>query len=353
MNMRRASTAFGAILVTLFLVGPRIARADQNWEHPGLTFCGTWQSGKLSPDGRGVAGGGIAEATIVAVDGDKVIGVSQTFADLRTMGFAAPVPMEGINGFVGTLEQYTDYWIAPSKLATLPNDPSQGQTVAHVSWKTPGGNVDCIQWVVQTPTSYENHVFDAKTGFCYHFATQGAGGTAADGDFLGMRDLGLPWANDPPPDWVKTVKVLHYRGSVQYQNAFVNVPTNVALDMTVTDRGNGWLLFTDSTQVQVGNSPPIPSQSVFASGAAQIGGVWLGPASLANLQQGQVIDQDSITQQKTVVSSVNGNSVVITQGSPCGERDWEYDKRTGIMTGFSFTNVQLKQRTVLQLQGKE
>jgi hypothetical protein len=351
MNTRRVLAALGVILVSLFFGGPRVACADQGWLHPGETFCSTWQAGQLKPGGA--AGGGIAEVTIVAVDGDKVIGVVQSFADLRQMGFANPVPQVGIGGFAGTLEQYSDYWISPAKLAAIPNDPPHGSTVAHVSYKTPGGNVDCIQWTEQTPTSYENHVFDAQTGFCYHFATQGASGAAADGDFLGMRDLNLPWANEAPPDWVKTVKVLHYRGNVQYQNAFVNIPTAVALDMTISDRGNGWLMFTDNTQVQVGNSPPIPSQSVFASGNAQIGGVWIGPATLANLQQGQVIDQDAITQMKTVVSSVDGNSVTISQSSPCGQRDYQYDKQTGIMTGWGFTDVQLKQRTVLQLQSKE
>jgi hypothetical protein len=341
-NRLRQHAAFlaGALAISI----GSTAQADQGWLHPGATYCSTWQAGQLKQGGA--AGGGIGQLTIVAIDGDKVIGVIQSFADLRTMGFPAPVMMQNVNGFAGTLEQYTDYWIAPSRLATIPNDPNQGSTVAHVSWKTPSGNVDCIQWTEQTPTSYENHVFDASTGLCYHFATRGAKGAAADGDFLGARDLNLPWANQPPPDWVQTVKVLHYRGSVQNQNAFVNIPTNVAVDMTVTDRGNGWLMFTDTSQVQVGNSQPIPGQAIFASGTAQIGGVWIAPAALANLQQGQVIDQDPITQLKTIVSTADANSVVISQGSPGGERDYRYDKQTGVLTGMAFTNVQLKQRMV-------
>jgi hypothetical protein len=343
----------GALLCSLLaLAFARVAKAD-NWLHNGLTISSTWQAGKTSPYGQATAGGGISEASIVAVDGDKVIGVITTFDDLRAMGFPDPVPTQGVIGFAGTLEQYQDYWISPVKLAAIPNDPSQGSSVAHVSWKIPTGTVDGIEWTEQTPSSYEDHVFDARTGLCYHFATRGSSGTAADGDFLGSRDLNLPWANDPPPDWVQTVKVLHYRGQVQNANAFVNIPTSVAMDMTVGDRGNGWLMFTTTSQTQVGNSPPIPGQGVFASGVAQVGGVWAGPASLANLQQGQVIDQDPITQMKTVVSSVTPTSVVITQANRCGQRDYQYDKQSGILTQWDFINAQLKQRTILQLAGKE
>jgi hypothetical protein len=350
------SVLAAAVLALLMPQSLRADAAPQNsWLHEGLVISGTWIAGQLNLNGRGTAASGVSQIQIVCIDGDKVIGVTHSFSDLRLMGLRDPVPLGNAAGVVVSLEQCGDVWLSPAKLAALPNDPAHGSTVAPISWKTPAGNVNCVEWVQQSPSSYTDHVFDAKTGLCYHFANRGIQGNNESGDFLSMRDVTVPWAHEAPPAWVPTLKALHYRGNSVSRAGpqLVNIPTQVTADMSVIDRGNGWLLFSDVTGVQVGQSLPIPGKNQMASGRCEIGGVWAGPTALAALKTGQVLDQDPITNVKTSVASVTNDSVIISCINASSERDFEYDKQSGILKSSSSIDGQLKQQTTLQLQSRE
>lgn len=333
----------------LAMLSPRILHADapNSWLHEGLLITGSWGAG-----GRGGAAAGVSQMLVVAVDGDKVVAVTQAFNDQRVIGIADPVPMIGTGVLMGTLDQCGDYWISPAKLAALPNDPANGSTVTQTTWKIPTGNVPAVEWTVQTTKSIETHVFDAKTGLCYHFSTNSKS-AAANGDFLGMRDMNVPWAHEAPPPWVANLKALHYQGQMVMRAMPQVIPTRLKVDATVADRGKGWVLFNLSTITQVGNSPPIPQNDQIVSGQYQIGGIWAGPAALAALKKGQVLDEDPITHVKTIVSNVTGDTVAITRANGAGQWDFQYDKQSGILKVSSFIEATLKQQTMLQLQSRE
>ena len=90
-----------------------------------------------------------------------------------------------------------------------------------------------------------------------------------------------------------------------------------------------------------------------AFGRAEIGGVWAGPAALAQMRQGQVLDDDPVTQMRTVVARVDDNSVVFKTSNAAGDIENQYDKRTGMLIGTSFYDILTMQQRLARLQSHE
>ena len=88
-------------------------------------------------------------------------------------------------------------------------------------------------------------------------------------------------------------------------------------------------------------------------GRTQFHGLWINPAILARLQQGQVLDDDPITGMKTAVTRVTDRSVVIESISPGGALGSEYDRADGMMIGVSFYSVLSKQQYTVKLQARQ
>ena len=63
----------------------------------------------------------------------------------------------------------------------------------------------------------------------------------------------------------------------------------------------------------VQGQPRFPTKGIFVSGRGQYDGFFAGPVALAKLQQGQVLDEDSITHIKTVVTQTDDHTVTMAQ----------------------------------------
>jgi hypothetical protein len=124
--------------------------------------------------------------------------------------------------------------------------------------------------------------------------------------------------------------------------------------MEAEAHGRDWVEFSVVSTQQMQGAPNIPpAKSELAFGRAEIGGLWAGPAALGRLRQGQVLDEDPVTQMRTAVSRVDDASVVITASNAAGEVDSQYDKGTGMLIASSFYNVLSMQQRTLKLQSRE
>jgi hypothetical protein len=110
------------------------------------------------------------------------------------------------------------------------------------------------------------------------------------------------------------------------------------IDITVRRRGNDWIEY-DQKMTMHSYDPNIPAHVETwrrVTGPGQIGGIWLPPAGLAPLRQGQSIDNDPVTGVQTIVSYVGrdnqGRSVVtITETGAAHSVAYTYDASTGLM----------------------
>jgi len=233
-------------------------------------------------------------------------------------------------------------------------DPDQGVTVSSETAKMAGQPVKAVRIQVRGAASYTDHLYDLKTGLCLHFDTSGQGGQT-EGDFVAMRDLAIPWSQEPSPDWVAAVKALHYRGDIEFRGgALPQVPNVLAIDMTTASRGPGWIQLDSVLNSQMQGAPAaLPSKSQIFYGRSQFAGLWAGPKALAQLKTGQVLDQDPVTQMKTFVAKVDNDSVTITSANAAGEIDSQFDKHSGILIGSGFYSVMSRQYWTVRLQSRE
>jgi hypothetical protein len=363
------------------------------WLHEGLVLTYTWYAAIAPGNGSyyeeddhgdmvlhstgqrysrttqiGTSGSGWTQITIASIDGDKVVLESSSYGNAGSLGRNAPVP-QGTSSSVAALMDPGDYWMDPAKLASLHAAPAEHVLVSRVAWKAGDNSIDGIRVQVINGTSYSDHIYDSKTGLCVHVASSSRGAppklvgpgdfgrgdtTITRNDFVSSRDITIPWANEPTPDWVASIRALHYRGSITSHGPLPTVPNVLSLDMEATARGRNWVQFSATTTQRTQGARDIPpSKSELASGRSEFDGLWAGPAALAQLRQGQVLDEDPVTKMRTVVARVDDSSVVIASSNAAGEIDSQYDKRTGMLIASSFYNVLSMQQRTLKLQSRE
>jgi hypothetical protein len=400
MSTRFQSLAAGLILAAFALPMSVLGAAPAQgpvpglpWVHEGLVLTYTWYAAIAPGNGSyyeeddhgdmilhstgqrytrhtqtGTSGSGWMQIAVVCIDGDKVVLATNNFGDAGSLGRNAPVP-QGSSSAVAAVRDPGDYWMDPAKLLSLHTAPAEHILVSRVGWRAGNNTVDAIRVQVVKGSSYSDHVYDAKSGLCIHVASSSRGAapklvgpgdmgrgdtTITHNDFVSARDVMAPWASEPTPDWVAKIRELHYRGSITSHGPLPTVPNVLTLDMEAAARGRGWAEYSVVSTQHTQGAPDIPPGKIeLASGRNQIGGMWAGPAALARLRQGQVLDQDPVTKMRTVVSRVDDSSVVIAATNAAGEIDSQYDKRTGMLIGSSFYDVLTMQQRTLKLQGRE
>ena len=363
------------------------------WLHEGLVLTYTWYAAVAPGNGSyyeeddhgnmilhstgqrysrsmqtGTSGSGWTQITVASIEGNKVVLASSSYANAGSLGRNAPVP-QGTSSSVNALMDPGDYWMDPAKLASLHSAPAEHIVVSRVAWNGGNNTVDGIRVQVVNGSSYSDHVYDAKTGLCVHVASSSQGAppklvgpgdfgrgdtTITRNDFVSSRDLAVPWAGEPMPDWVTTIRALHYRGSMTSHGSLPTIPNVLTFDMEPLAHGRNWAQFSATSTQRTQGAPDIPpAHDNLAFGNSEIGGLWAGPAALAQLRQGQVLDEDPVTKMRTIVSRVDDSTVVIAASNAAGEIDNQYDKRTGMLLASSFYNVLSMQQRTLKLQGRE
>jgi hypothetical protein len=83
-------------------------------------------------------------------------------------------------------------------------------------------------------------------------------------------------------------------------------------------------------------------------GNSEIGGLWIGTSAAAKLQQGQVLDDDPATKNKTTVSRIDDSVIAITQANASTTAEYDYDRRTGLLVGSGWFDTLTRFRTTLR-----
>lgn len=232
---------------------------------------------------------------------------------------------------------------------------------------------------VSTKSNSSSHywIYDEKTGILLRggSATSGAApGVVGQNEpagastiltltsFAGMRTPDLPWAKGEAPRWVATFKGFSYKGTMT-----VTVPGSVSsafpieASMAPKRRGAGWVeTVTTFTQKNQMGLPPLTSQSTLISGSRSLLGLFVPPASLGELKDGQVLDRDPVTGfTYTVAGTVQSGGrtlVVIREAGQAHVTDCGYDRDSGLLMSYSKLDRSTAPGTTqlqLQLVGQE
>ncbi len=363
------------------------------WLHEGLVLTYTWYAAVAPGNGSyyeedehgewilhstgqtytrrtqtGTSGSGWSQITVACIEGNKVVLQSSNYANAGRLGNNAPVP-QGVSGSLADLLDPGDYWMDPLKLASLRTSPARGLLITHVPWKAGDNRIDAIRVQVVQGTTYSVHVYDAKTGLCVHVASSSVGAppklvgpgdfgqgdtTITRNDLVSTRDISIPWAKEAVPDWVPPLRTLRYSGSMISRGPLPTVPNVLSLDLQALAHGRRWMQMSVRSTEQVQGAPgSVPVTSETAFGPSEFGSLWVSPAALAQLRQGQVLDEDPVSRMRTVVSKADDVSVTITSANPAGEIDNQYDKRTGMLLASSFYNVLSRQQRTYRVQAHE
>jgi hypothetical protein len=387
-----AGRCIGQIPSTEAVGGPS---PNNPWLHTGLVISSTWLAAYypghatdfkqdehgdwLGPDGThlkatdrpGTSAGGITQSVISCIGGKLAIIVTSSYADMRVLGVRDPALQGFPNSYVVNLEE-TDLWIDPVKLAQMKNDPANHIVIFPVQWKAGNQIVDAMRIVYIKGEHYMDHVYDRRSGLCLHAADSSTGaapqlkyiapGEAAAGDtqlssfeFISLRDVHTPWANEAMPAWTGQFKALHYRGETRFNNATFGgqPPSPITLDVTRQDIGKNWVSLSGETSVFLLGRMQPQKKTLYVCGQDQYASYFAGPAALAKLHAGQVLDTDPLTHVQTTVSQADANSVTIHSSSAGAEVQRTYDRQSGKMTGFSQMDMLTKFQTTIQLQSEE
>ena len=321
----------------------------------------------------GSGGHGYSQVNVVLLD--RALAV----LDIRSYGL--PDPSGGLprlhsnGGAVGLPGAGGEYWLHPNALRQAVGLRAQGLTVLRMPYPLGGRRHNGVRFQSVSAAGGQAWVFDEDTGVLLYSGFSSVGGvvpgpvkqghTPGRGTVLGLnrlvdvRVVNLPWSFSPAPEWVARLNVVRYTGV-----AAVTVPGSgtaqipVALTLERTTAGAHWARYNQTlVQGGVGGLPANTEQSVRVFGPAQIGGLWIHPNVLAQLNPGRVLDRDPITRMTTTVSQAGRPDIImITEGHDGQRLDLGYDRGSGMLvyvglleidpvTGTrTHTQVQLAQR---------
>ncbi|HET6251007.1 MAG TPA: hypothetical protein VFE47_25180 [Tepidisphaeraceae bacterium] len=384
--MKLSTIVFPIFAVGISLIS-HAARADKKpgpiptlpWVHEGTVVTSHWYAAKLftknvtfsqddngnwqGSDGktysaevhRNSDAGGFSQTMVLAIDGDQVLLKTTRFGSLMGGDPSRSAPDHG--GEVRFLASATqnNFCESPDLLAKAVSDPQRHILVRRVAWPMGGQVIDAVRVDKISPAERLCIVYDRKTGMGLHLSSVSSTGADSGSilmeyDLVNHRDVQVPWANEAIPPAVKNLKSLRLAGRIVQEGPFAVRPTSLAIDLTADSAADKWMVFTSVGSAQLpglGRTvAAAPVQKIY--GSCEFGGLWIGPAAAAHLQQGQVLDEDPITKMKTVVSRIDNNEVAITQSNQSTTVTNTYDRSTGLLSGTDWFDAMTKFHTTMK-----
>lgn len=325
--------------------------------------------------GRGPGGVGVIQLDILSAGQEAVVADVRFYrnVDLQTNTLV----LGGADLVIGNVSELGEYWVSPARLAALQPSRQGGRTITRGTRQFGNQVLNVVSIADVIGNSYHSLTYDlasglllfsgtiqsANTGASFRLEGGGSldlGGTAYQSHkrFAGVRALNVPWANQPPPSWAAPGRASFYRGEnrVEYFQASSLGPlpgqpvaVTYAFDQVV---GNA-VLGREINESSVGQGLPTQGSTTNrAFGSGVLGGLWLPPQVIGQLQPQQVIDQDPFTRQTTFFGGVtNGLALMVMQG-PADSLEQYYDVNSGLLlysryrqqqasVGFAVIEVQL------------
>lgn len=331
---------------------------------PGARF--VYEGGSASqPDFNKPASAGVGLTRF------EVIAVSDTKVILRVANYLRAMNGNGhtlsgssalaVDAF--TVKSGGAIWIDKNILMSYAND---GQTkIVDAPWPIAGRNYEARSVTTLGNDSASRFVWDRGTGLL--LANQICSGALRPGaqdpfmrqntsnmSFRSYRQVDVPWANAPFPDWATKVRKLSYRGQQTLIGGVgPSITTPFRNTVEFTERGDNWAIATSTMEYP--QQPPAKTPT--AVGPASIGGYWMNPQALGKMQPG-VIDQDEAigcTTSYQITQTPMGRFGVLTEANAAGTYrvNWAYDLNDGALVYASMEMNELNMKLELMLEGRE
>ena len=244
-------------------------------------------------------------------------------------------------GVQGGGDKLDPYWINPARLANIPEGKDDTQKVNHVRYTLNGHEYNAIS-ILQFPAgSYRSCIYDLDTGLLLSLSQQiqtPNGKSIEHAQFVGMRQLAIPWADQPPPQWIVKGAQLTYQGSYGATGAAGMPPMTFAQSFIVRfdDASDGCFSLTCLTRRSQGaGAAPTESTGQQCSGSAMLNGLWIPPDIFQKLQPNQVIDEDQVLHFRTTFVGIQGNAALFVEQGPFETKQLYYNTQTGTLVGVS------------------
>lgn len=280
-----------------------------------------------------------------------VANTTYVFADAQL----GTVQRVATNAFSGDQNGLGDVWVPPAKLQALREQESPGYRVRRVRYPLDGRTYDAVTTQSKSQGGFQRYTYDLATGLLLVHSSstvgqgvmtpnpngtssQGAGATMiAHGHLRSVRRLELPWLGQKPPEWLQQGQRIPYSGT--YGNSLAEglmAPWRYAFSATIDRRLGDAFFATLRTQLDYGTGqPPQQGQSTTVYGPGSVASLWLDPRRIQNLQPGQVLDRDPITNWQVTFAGRDAQTATIVEQGPLESQSYTYDLRSGQLVASS------------------
>ena len=295
----------------------------------------------------GAAGHGVTQVDVLSID-DRVAALKVN--SWLYSGFTGPLMPIKQAPAIG-LAAGGDWYIHPEALASMTERRGGGVTIIRMPYTIGTVTYNAIRIQQESETATFARVYDLEDGklLATFNAVSSAGGLStvfAQGIFIGVRQMDLPWLGHDLPAWVKAGTVLRFEGTKTYEaiRAGTVMPSGVSLEMRIDDAAKRYYTYTQSGSMYVPGFPTQYGQDKLAGGIGEPGGLAMPPAALASLRAGQIIDEDPVTGIIARVVDLTRDdagreTVVIGLENQVYSAELAYDLGTGSMVSFLETKL--------------
>jgi len=283
------------------------------------------------------SGAGFTTVDVVALDRNVVVLDVASWGNLAGTG----VILLAKQSYVGIPARGGEFWLHPDVLRNATDKAGGKLKVVQMQTTAHGKSYEVIRFQDEAEDHRYVQQFDLATGILVSAATrvgpEDGERTQTDTQFISRRRIDRSWLNQPPPAWVATVRGFTLQGNLS--TAIPGVPPMGGRPLqgtvTVTQRGARWLESHVTTSIGSPQGLPAATSAVTdVSGIAQVGGLWLPPAGLRALRNGQVLDEDTTVGTRQVVTGADGQWVTISYGTSVDSTEFLYEVSSGQLVRF-------------------
>lgn len=315
---------------------------DGDWEDPatGKRYRQT-EEGEMPT----VAGHGVSQTDVLAVEGDDVILSTSLWAIGLETGQLSLQPLWGGRYPGGAVD---GAWVRPDLLAQVPDGGTTELRVLRGPYQLGDATVQAVAFVSRAEGDYGSTVFDVDSGALVASTGRYKGvGSPVHGPLddpegnvqvmfarlVDVRERALPGLGAAVPDWVTPGTQLVYQGEATVTNPFDAVGFSaswpVEMSLTFDEVGSSWATFESSTATDFDGYV----QRSDASGATGSTGLyWYDPAALAAMTAGTILDEDPVTTARLSIESADGSAVTLLTEAPGVTARATYEVASGVLT---------------------
>ncbi|MBC7785445.1 MAG: PDZ domain-containing protein [Burkholderiales bacterium] len=306
-------------------------------------------------DNPGAGGYGFTVMTILDITDTQIAVDARTYTVLDPQSGNAAT-MSAV-GYVGTTESLGDYWINPAKLAREQEMNQGGVRIMRAQYPLNNKMYNVLVYETRNAQGYSRSSYDLETGLLVAggsstivnggFTPNPNGTTAAPTTntmiaqtFLAeIRDVRLPWSDDPLPNWAAPGAQVNFAGT--YISRIPDVPelapwryaVNFAFDKPIGrafSAKQGTLLdYGTGAQPQQGTTDRCIATNY-------VGTLYISPQTLQTLRPNQVIDEDRRLKRRVMFTGVQGNLASVVDQGPLDTSQYLYDTQSGRLVAINF-----------------